>query len=79
MSPKKESIRDPSTNPPKTMFQLSGFYHKLYGFGVRSRGCEVCVGSRGLGSSKPKWEFPKIGEPLFSTLNSRILIIRTPK
>ena len=26
------------------------------------------------------WEFPKIGDPnIYSTLNSRILIIRTPK
>ena len=25
------------------------------------------------------WEFPKIGDPQYSTLNSRIVIIRTPK
>ena len=27
----RQSIRDPSTNPPKAMFQLSGFYYMQIG------------------------------------------------
>ena len=26
--PLRKIIRDPSTNPPKAMFQLSGFYYR---------------------------------------------------
>ena len=34
--PLRQSIRDPSTNPPKAMFQLSGFCYK--GSGLRATG-----------------------------------------
>ena len=48
LMPLRSSIRDPSTNPPKPMFQLSGFYYRVLGF-VGKWGLRVPSSALGLG------------------------------
>ena len=47
------------------------------GWGVREN--SVRHKSQNTLAETNTWEFPKIGDPNYITLNSRILIIRTPK